>query len=69
MGSDLLLIAAVLIWVCSQIYKEIQEDQKRELKTVIDPDPAHIIAFRELEKLREEKLWQKGEMKNYTIQG
>ncbi len=29
------------------------------------PDPAHVIAFRSLEKLRDEELWQKGEIKNY----
>jgi hypothetical protein len=32
---------------------------------VISPDPAHLIAFRQLEKLKEEKLWQKGEIKKY----
>ena len=41
----------------------------RKVKTapevVINPDPAHIIAFRELEKLNDEELWQKGEFKLY----
>ena len=37
-------------------------------KEVIIPEniePAHVIAFRELEKLMEEKLWQTGETKKY----
>ncbi|MBK7480262.1 MAG: hypothetical protein IPI69_11465 [Bacteroidales bacterium] len=28
-------------------------------------EPAHVIAFRELELLRDEQLWQKGETKRY----
>jgi len=39
--------------------------EKRNIIPLINPDPAHVIAFRELEKLSEEKLWQKGETKNY----
>ncbi len=30
-------------------------------------EPAHVIAFRELEKLKNEKLWQNGETKKYYI--
>lgn len=39
--------------------------KQRPDDTVISLEPAHIIAFRELEKLREDKLWQKGETKKY----
>jgi hypothetical protein len=28
-------------------------------------EPAHVIAFRELDKLKEEKIWEKGEVKSY----
>ena len=28
-------------------------------------EPAHVIAFRELDKLKEEKIWEKGEVKRY----
>jgi hypothetical protein len=31
----------------------------------IPVDPAHVIAFRELEILKSEELWQKGEIKKY----
>jgi hypothetical protein len=36
-----------------------------ESQVVVSLDPAHVIAMRELERLREEKLWQKGEVKLY----
>lgn len=57
-------IAGVLIWYGIRYVRS-----RRKLKTgeapVINPDPAHIIALRALEHLREEKLWQKGETKIY----
>ena len=53
--------------VCCKIYKKAQKTGG-ETETVIIPDPAHIIAFRELEKLRDEKLWQNGEIKAILYQ-
>jgi hypothetical protein len=57
-------IIGALVWF---VIRYIQEHKKsgNDLETVINPDPAHVIAFRELEKLREEKLWQKGDIKIY----
>lgn len=57
-------IIGALVWFA---IKYIREHKKsgNELETVINPDPAHVIAFRELEKLRDEKLWQKGDIKIY----
>jgi hypothetical protein len=40
-------------------------NSKTGIETFIESDPAHVIAFRDLERLREERLWQKGEIKNY----
>ena len=31
----------------------------------VPAEPAHVIALRELTRLKEEELWQKGEMKEY----
>ncbi|HPY67608.1 MAG TPA: hypothetical protein PLP03_05530 [Bacteroidales bacterium] len=45
-------------------YQKIQKVRNRT-EPEIDPDPPHIIAFRELERLREEELWQKGDVKKY----
>jgi hypothetical protein len=61
------LLAALLaaaIWVIIKLIKRFKKS-KSEPEQVINPDPAHIIAFRDLEKLQEEQLWQKGEVKLY----
>lgn len=58
-----ILIAALIrgaIWAFKKFRKT-----KIITEPVINPDPAHIIAFRDLEKLRDEKLWQMGEVKLY----
>jgi hypothetical protein len=56
--------AAALIWGLIILFRKFRRTRKGP-EIVINPDPAHIIAFRELEKLKEEKLWQKGEVKQY----
>jgi hypothetical protein len=53
-----------LAWVVLRFIKKYKKS-KKAVETVVDLDPAHVIAFRNLEKLREEELWQKGEIKNY----
>jgi hypothetical protein len=60
----LLALAAALIWGIIRLFRKFRR-QKKEPEVVINPDPAHVIAFRELEKLRDEQLWQKGEVKLY----
>ncbi|MEI8226616.1 MAG: hypothetical protein WCG82_11910 [Bacteroidota bacterium] len=57
-------ILGILIWATIKFIPKLKKS-KTGVEIVIDPDPAHVIAFRELEKLREEQLWQKGEIKNY----
>jgi hypothetical protein len=39
--------------------------KKKELPEIIITEPAHVIAFRELERLKDEKFWQAGEIKKY----
>ncbi len=58
------LLSAALIWAAVRYFRKHKNNEKGFLPEVI-PDPAHIIAFRELEKLKGEELWQKGEIKNY----
>lgn len=60
----LISIAGVAAWFAVRIFRKLKKS-KTGVEPVINPDPAHIIAFRELEKLREEALWQKGEIKYY----
>jgi hypothetical protein len=52
------------IWYLVSFIKKYRARKSGEVP-LPDPDPAHIIAFRELEQLKEEKLWQKGEIKKY----
>jgi hypothetical protein len=58
------LLSAVLIWLILRLIKRF----KKTKKEIIEPafkEPAHVIAFRELEILQNEKLWQNGETKKY----
>jgi hypothetical protein len=60
----LLLIAGVLIWYGIKLVKKLRM-KKAGVEPVIEAEPAHIIAFRDLEKLKADQLWQNGELKAY----
>jgi len=60
----LVLAAALLIWAVIRFGRRLKKKEKEEVIPVIS-EPAHVIAFRELEKLKEEKLWESGEVKKY----
>jgi hypothetical protein len=58
------LLAGVIVYlVVRYLRKRMKSHEGREIIEI--PDPPHIIAFRELERLRDEQLWQKGEVKHY----
>ena len=61
-AGGLVLVAAVFFTV-----RYLRRRKKR--KGVFTPDrpedPAHVVALRELDRLREEKLWQRSEFKPY----
>ena len=57
-------LAGALIWLIIRLLSRFRKT-KPGYEPVIIKEPAHVIAFRELEKLREQKLWQKGEVKQY----
>jgi len=57
-------LAALFIYGIFLLLRRFKKSGK-EQEIVINPDPAHVIAFRELEKLIQEQLWQKGEVKQY----
>jgi hypothetical protein len=61
------LVIALLGLLTWATIRYIQKHKKNKpgVEVVINPDPAHVIAFRELEILRDDKLWQKGEIKKY----
>jgi hypothetical protein len=58
-----LLICAVTWAVVRYIRSHKKSEGKEDI--FIPVDPAHVIAFRELEILKSEELWQKGEIKKY----
>lgn len=60
----LVVLLGALVWLAIRFIRKLKKS-KTGVEAVFDPDPAHIIAFRELKKLREEQLWQKGEIKYY----
>jgi hypothetical protein len=62
----LFLLVSVIIWLLIKLIKKFKKVRKEDIIPVIS-DPAHVIAFRDLEKLRNEKLWQNGETKKYYI--
>lgn len=57
------LIAAVIIWLLARFLP--RNPLKRFVRPPAPPEPAHVVALRDLQALRQEKLWQKGEIKEY----
>lgn len=60
----LVIFVATAVWMALRFYRKLKKS-KEGVTPYVAPDPAHIIAFRELEKLRDEELWQKGDTKMY----
>ena len=60
----IVLLIGALAYYAFRLYKKYKN--KETPKEIITPsEPAHVIAFGELEKLKDEELWQKGEIKLY----
>lgn len=60
--GGLLLVAAIFFTVR---YLRRRKKQKGIFTPDRPEDPAHVVALRELNRLREEKLWQRSEFKPY----
>jgi hypothetical protein len=58
------LLAGALTWAVIRYLRRFKKPEPDE-KSYIPAEPAHVIAFRELEKLKGEELWQNGETKKY----
>lgn len=62
----LLLLAVALLAVLGWFYYQSRKKNKPLIKlTLRHPKPAHLIALEELELLKTEQLWQKGQIKDY----
>jgi hypothetical protein len=57
-----ILLLAFLLFV---LYKKYVKKEEVFVKKEKPKEPAHIVAIRELDKLKDEKLWQKGLIKKY----
>lgn len=57
-------LVAALIWYGLRLIKKFRK-KETGVEEVIIREPAHIIAFRELEILRDDQVWQKGDIKLY----
>jgi hypothetical protein len=57
------LVAAVLLYLLARFLP--RNPLRRFVRPLPPPEPAHVIALRELSVLRSEELWQKGEVKEY----
>lgn len=60
----LALVISAVLWLVIRFIRKLKKKEK-EIIIPVKREPAHIIAYRELEKLRKEKLWQSGEVKKY----
>lgn len=54
---------ALILWLLARYLP--RNPIKRLMKPTPPAEPSHLIALRELGRLREEQLWQKGEIKEY----
>ncbi len=61
-GIGALLLMMAIIYL---IRKYGRTKEGSEGVPYIPLEPAHVIAFRELDKLKEEKIWEKGQVKLY----
>lgn len=58
------ILTGALIWAAIRFFRKFKKSGT-EAEVFIPSEPAHVIALRELEKLKNEELWQKGEVKRY----
>jgi hypothetical protein len=60
----LLVLVCAIVWAVIR-YIRIHKKAEGKEDIFIPVEPAHVIAFRELEILKSQELWQKGEIKKY----
>lgn len=60
-----LLLIGGGVWAYFKYFRNKFRKGTTEDEKTVDPRPAHVIAMEQLENLRQEKLWQGGEVKRY----
>ena len=60
-GLLLLVLAGLIYW----FWKKQQKRPKQQVEIFVPKEPAHVIALRALDALKDEKLWQSGKIKAY----
>lgn len=63
-----ILILVLLGFAGWYLYKKLKRKEPIIKKISKPKEPAHIIAYRELERIKSEKLWQKNMVKDYHSQ-
>lgn len=61
-GLGGILVTGLAIWLVGRYLKRKKHPEAFLQKP---KEPAHVIAFRELDELKEEKIWAKGQVKQY----
>ena len=57
------LMVATLVYLLLRRFLYRKGDPEKYVAKVLEP--AHVVAFRELDKLKEEKIWEKGQVKQF----
>jgi phosphate/sulfate permease len=60
----IIILAGVIAYAVIRFLRKLKKSENGT-EAYIPPESAHVIAFRELERLKNEELWQKGETKKY----
>jgi hypothetical protein len=61
-GVGGLLLATALVWLLVRYFRRKKDPEYYEQRIL---EPAHVIAFRELDRLKEDKIWASGRVKEY----
>ena len=61
-GLGGLLAAGTVVWLLMRYFRRKKDPEGLMLRPL---EPAHVIAFRELDRLKEEKIWNRGMVKEY----
>jgi hypothetical protein len=60
----IIILAGIITWLAIRFLRKFKKSDSGEVSNIPE-EPAHVIALRELERLKNEELWQKGEIKKY----